>query len=223
MADEEYINARDLVALAIFPLPNAVLLPGSLLPLHVFEPRYRDLTRDVLDGSRLMGVPLLRPGFESNYDGRPPVYPTTGIGRIIACEELPDGRYHVLLRGLARARIEQELPIERSYRQVRADLLGDAPVDDREQLGSYHQQLVALCDRLSLAMDHGGAQLRELVRSERQPGLCADMVAAALVQDIGERQRLLETADPIARVARTAEHVGRLLIELGPSHTELPN
>ena len=76
-------------SLPIFPLPNCVLLPGGLLPLHVFEPRYRELTRDCLAGHQLMAVARLRPGYETTYYGRPPVYERCGVGRIICSEELP--------------------------------------------------------------------------------------------------------------------------------------
>src|SRR6266404_2412978 len=75
-----------LAALPIFPLPNCVLLPGGLLPLHVFEPRYRELTRDCLAGHQYMGVARLRPGYESTYYGRPPVFGRFGVGRIICSE-----------------------------------------------------------------------------------------------------------------------------------------
>jgi Lon protease-like protein len=76
-----------LSSLPIFPLPNCVLLPGGLLPLHVFEPRYRELTRDCLAGAQLMGIARLRPGFETTYYGCPPVYERCGVGRIICSEE----------------------------------------------------------------------------------------------------------------------------------------
>src|SRR5262247_1745178 len=112
------IRPETLEALPIFPLPNCVLLPGGLLPLHVYEPRYRELTRDCLAGHQLMGVARLRPGYETSYYGRPPVFEKCGIGRIICSEELPDGRYTLLLRGVARAEIARELPGERCYRVV---------------------------------------------------------------------------------------------------------
>src|SRR6185295_13942516 len=74
----ESVDVDALAALPIFPLPNCVLLPGGLLPLHVFEPRYRELTRDCLAGHQLMGIARLRPGFETAYYGRPPVYEKCG-------------------------------------------------------------------------------------------------------------------------------------------------
>src|SRR3569833_1614396 len=115
-----------LAELPIFPLPNCVLLPGGLLPLHVFEPRYRELTRDCLAGHQFMGIARLRPGFETTYYGRPPVYERFGVGKIICSEELPDGRFALLLRGVARVELARELPSERAYRRVEARVLADA-------------------------------------------------------------------------------------------------
>jgi len=108
-------NPAALTSLPIFPLANCVLLPGGLLPIHVFEPRYRELTRDCLAGHQLMGVARLRPGYETSYYGRPPVYEKCGVGRIICSEELPDGRFALLLRGVARAEIARELPSPHNY------------------------------------------------------------------------------------------------------------
>src|SRR3954470_16845445 len=118
-----------LTSLPIFPLPNCVLLPGGLLPLHVFEPRYRELPRDYLGTHPLLGVARLRPGFEQSYHGKPPVYERFGVGRIICSEELPDGRFALLLRGVARVEIARELPADRAYRLVEARTLQDASVD----------------------------------------------------------------------------------------------
>jgi Lon protease-like protein len=206
-------------ALAIFPLPDAVLLPGGLLPLHIFEPRYRAMTRDCLDGSRVMAIARLdgdeRPG------RRPPVCPSIGLGRIIASDELPDGRFLIVLRGIARARIERELPATRPYRMVRASLLEDV-AGDPARARSLHGQLVAMCDRLAQTLDRGGDELRALAHSARSPGECADAVAAALIMEPTERQRLLETRDPVERLERTADHVGRLVCQLAPC-TGRPN
>jgi Lon protease-like protein len=214
MRDSE-LEPGALASLPIFPLPNCVLLPGGLLPLHVFEPRYRELTRDCLAGHHLMGIARLRPGFEATYYGRPPVYDRCGIGRIICSEELPDGRYALLLRGVARAEIARELPAERTYRLVEAHLLADAPCD-RAHAKDHHSRLIALCDRLAEVIDQGGPQLRDLVRSFESPGACADAVAAALIMNPDTRQELLEACDPMVRLERTLGHVSQLLCELAP-------
>jgi Lon protease-like protein len=204
-----------LTSLPIFPLANCVLLPGGLLPLHVFEPRYRELTRDCLAGHQLMGIARLRPGYETAYYGRPPVYEKCGVGRIICSEELPDGRFALLLRGVARAEIARELPSERNYRLVEARPLDDASYD-LQDAHDHHRRLIQLCDRLAEVIEKGGSQLRDLVRGFESPGACADAVAAALVMDADARQELLEARDPMVRLQRTLGHVSHLLCELAP-------
>jgi Lon protease-like protein len=204
-----------LSALPMFPLPNCVLLPGGLLPLHVFEPRYRELTRDCLAGHQLMGVARLKPGYQSGYHGRPPVFERFGIGRIICSEELPDGRFALLLRGVARAELARELPDDRAYRLVEARMLIDT-CRDRAEAHDHHQKLVMLCDRLAEVLEQGGPQLRDLVRNFDDPGACADAIAAALVMDADARQELLEAIDPTVRLQRTLGHVSHLLCELAP-------
>jgi Lon protease-like protein len=192
-----------------------VLLPGGLLPLHVFEPRYRELTRDCLAGSQLMAIARLRPGYETSYYGRPPVYERCGVGRIICSEELPDGRFALLLRGVARVEIARELPPARAYRQIEARMLEDAPCDQSEAQDT-HRKLIQLCDRLAEVIEKGGPQLRDLVRSFEDPGACADAIAAALVMDADARQELIEACDPMVRLQRTLGHVSHMLCELAP-------
>ncbi len=204
-----------LSALPIFPLPNCVLLPGGMMPLHVFEPRYRELTRDCLASHHLMAVARLRPGYETSYYGRPPVYERCGVGRIICSEELPDGRFALLLRGVARIEIARELTVERSYRMVEARVLPDACNDPVEAF-DHQRRLIALCDRLAEVIDQGGPQLRDLVRTFQTPGACADAIAAALVMDVDARQELLEACNPVVRLERTLAHVSHMLCELAP-------
>jgi Lon protease-like protein len=204
-----------LANLPIFPLPNCVLLPGGLLPLHVFEPRYRELTRDCLAGHHYMGIARLRRGFEATTYGRPPVYERFGVGKIICSEELPDGRFALLLRGVARVELARELDTERAYRMVEAKILSDITHDQNDAL-DHHRELVKLCDRLAEVIEAGGAQLRDLVRAFESPGMCADAIAAALVMDADARQELLDAVDPMVRIQRTLGHVSHMLCELAP-------
>ncbi len=90
----------------IFPLPNVVLFPNVFLPLHIFEPRYRQMVEDALKGDRIIGMVLLRPGWEGNYEGRPPVYPIGCAGVITHAERLPDGRFNIVLRGMEKFRVD---------------------------------------------------------------------------------------------------------------------
>ncbi len=109
--------------------PNATLFPLAKLPLHVFEPRYREMTRYVLDHQRVLAVARLKPGYEASYAARPPVYEICGVGRVVNDQALPDGRYNILLEGVARVRIIEEHPPEQSFRIVRAEALHDRTTD----------------------------------------------------------------------------------------------
>jgi Lon protease-like protein len=213
----ELIDESLLSAVALFPLPNVVLVPGSLQPLHIFEPRYRDMTRDVLAGSRLLAMARLKPGYEADYHGRPDVYRIVGIGRVIASDELDDGRYNILVRGLARAELDEELPAAHLYRQIRARILTAGTPPEPAVLAAMHQKLIMLCDQLAMTLDQGGEQLRELVRTDGSPSGCSDVVCAALVTNIDHRQRFLEMSDPMERLTFAIQYVGRLLAEFGPS------
>src|SRR5215213_7213388 len=104
----------------LFPLPTVVLFPNVFLPLHIFEPRYREMVADALAGDRVIGMVLLRPGWETNYEGQPPVYPIGCSGVITHSERLADGRYNIVLRGVERFRIVEE-DHGRSYRRAIVD------------------------------------------------------------------------------------------------------
>lgn len=196
--------------LGIFPLPSAQLFPHTLLPLHVFEPRYRALTRDCLAGSRLMAVALLKPGYEPRYAERPDVHPVCGVGEIVEHRRYPDGRYDILLRGLGRVRIVRELPPDEPYRLVEADRL-DEPFAEGPHVIAAHQALLVLCDRLAAALPDGGETLRALAREEDDPCACADVLCAALITEPDERQEALEALDPIDRLDRASAAAALLL------------
>src|SRR5829696_2396771 len=93
----------------VFALPNVVLFPRAVLPLHIFEERYRAMTADVIVGDKTVAMALLKPGWEKSYHGRPAIEPVVCVGRILSHEKLPDGKYNFLLQGVQRARIIAEL------------------------------------------------------------------------------------------------------------------
>jgi Lon protease-like protein len=196
--------------LAIFPLPHAQLFPHALMPLHVFEPRYRALARDCLAGSRRLAVAALEPGFEADYEGRPPVKKVCGVGEVVAHHQHPDGRYDLLLRGSARVRIIDELPPDEPYRLVRAEVLEDL-YHPGADLALARRSLVHLCDRLATALPSGGETLRALARQEDDPAATVDLLAAALVTEPSARQELVEQLDVAARIDRVAQVIAEVL------------
>ena len=202
---------RTTQALKVFPLPSAVLLPHAVLPLHIFEPRYRALVRDALAGDKVMALAQLEPGWEGQYGERPPMQPMMCAGLIIWHEELPDGRYNILLQGVARARLLEELPSENLYRQVRVQLLpdGDYQGPEEEQL---RQAVFELAGRVPASF----AENLLPVVARTQGGALADVVAAAVVPEPERRQELLCELDVRTRLEAVLDDVGELIARLSP-------
>jgi len=115
----------------LFPLPNVVLFPNVTLPLHIFEPRYREMVADALDGDRIIGMVLLRPGWEKDYEGRPGIYGVGCAGLITHADRTDDGRYNLVLRGLEKFRIRQE-DHQRSYRVAEVEPILE-PINERDR------------------------------------------------------------------------------------------
>jgi len=112
----------------LFPLPNVVFFPKTYLPLHVFEPRYRHMVRDAVSTHRMIGMVLLKEGWEFDYEGRPPIFPMGAVGRMVAVQNLSDGRFNVLLQGLRRFEIQDEIGLE-AYRQGSIEVKDFAPLE----------------------------------------------------------------------------------------------
>src|SRR3954469_2065435 len=125
--------------LPLFPLPNVVLFPNVFLPLHIFEPRYREMVGDAMSGDRMIGMVLLRPGWEQHYEGRPPVYPIGCSGLMTHAEQLPDGRYNIVLRGFERFRIVSE-DQTRQYRRAQIERLAEHPLDNDDRAAIRRQR-----------------------------------------------------------------------------------
>ncbi|MBI4716021.1 MAG: LON peptidase substrate-binding domain-containing protein [Nitrospirae bacterium] len=102
------MNASLPSTIPIFPLPQVVFFPGTYLPLHIFEPRYREMVRTSWLGDRMIGMVLLREGWERDYYDRPPVFPVGCAGRIISLQPLADGRFNLVLEGIRKFEIEEE-------------------------------------------------------------------------------------------------------------------
>ena len=196
------------LTLAIFPLPDVTFFPHTMLPLHVFEARYRAMITDALARDRKIAVVRLKPGFEASYAGKPPVFPVAGAGEIVSWERLATGRYNILVKGEWRVRIERELPTDTLYRIVTAQ-----PLDDVEPTGDVSPALARirdLCGRLLQALDRPSDLLDAALAADQKPGVIADRIAAAVVPDPDLRQELLETRE----VARRLERLGGALQDL---------
>ena len=185
--------------LPLFPLPNLVFFPETRLPLHVFEPRYRQLVTDIVDGDKRFGIVLLRPGWEADYFGTPAVHGTGTIGEIEQAVPLDDGRFNILVRGQVRFRIIGEVTGE-PYRSARVIA---QPQQNRDASDSYAQRtwLAELATQyLRYLPDQGGVPEIETVGLEA----LTNALIMSLNLDVEEKQRLLENDDLLAR----AEQIG---------------
>jgi Lon protease-like protein len=175
----------------LFPLPNVVLFPQMSMPLHIFEPRYRQLTADALAGDRLIAMTLLRPGWESEYEDRPDLYAVACLGRITDEQRLPDGRFNIHLRGLCRVRILQEIESSQLYRSAKVQVLSERPAtsDIEKQLRSQMLQVVPdWCQKQKPAPE----VLTKVIESNLPFGVVCDVLGFCLPLPMEFKQRLLE-------------------------------
>lgn len=175
----------------LFPLPDLVLFPHVVQGLHIFEPRYRQLLADALAGDRLIGVVLLQPGFEEEYDGAPDIEPIACLGRIGWHEKLSDGRFNLRLRGLSRIGLTEELPTDRLYRIARAELIPDVAPADLQRLKALRRNLAETV--LPRFGGEGAAhqQLLELFTGDEPLGHVCDVLSYALPLPMEMKQALL--------------------------------
>jgi Lon protease-like protein len=196
----------------IFPLPNVVLFPHTLLPLHIFEARYRQMLADCLAGERRLAVVLLKQGWEADYYGRPPVCSVAGAGEIVASEGLPDGRSNVLLKGLGRIMIEGEIPSPKPYRIARASWLQDVYRSGSEgDLASGVDRLRHLCGELVSQLPEPVPALLEILTQRDSPGVFVDRLSSLVMREPEERQRLLELSDVQQRIAEVIAYLEALV------------
>ena len=173
----------------IFPLEVTMLFPGVSRPLYIFEPRYRAMVADALKGDRIIGMTTLKPGYETNYAGRPPIYEIGCAGVITDFQELPDGRFNIVLDGLVKFRVTGE-DSSRPYRLARVEAMPEV-LDDagKAALRTERQRLEALITK-------GGTSK---IPPEMTDEEMVNMVAQHLPLDLAERQTLLELTSVLLR------------------------
>jgi Lon protease-like protein len=192
----------------LFPLPNLVQFPHVVQPLHMFEPRYRRMTADALAGDHLLAMVLLRPGWEADYEGRPPIYPVACLGKIVADRRLEDGRYHLLLRGLSRVRILEELQDGRPYRSARVELLAEVPPGDAGVEQALRARLWEKLPGWFPAQEPVTEQLQKLMKANLPLGMLGDIFISALPLEPAFKQQLLETLSVEVRLHKLLERLG---------------
>jgi Lon protease-like protein len=180
-------------AIPIFPLEDVMLFPDMSVPLHIFEPRYKAMVADALKGNRIIGMVLLRPGYEKDYERSPSVFQVGCAGVINEVEELPNGEYNITLGALTKYRITRE-EASKPYRIARVTAIADTTADaDKTALHARRQRLEALvresAGRMGLGATPDGISDEALVNGISQ---------LARIDEL-DRERLLEQPTPLAR------------------------
>ena len=198
----------------LFPLPNLVLFPHVMQPLHVFEPRYRDLLEDALEGDRLIAMAILQPGWESDYEGRPPLYPIACLGRVTTHHRLEDGTYNVLLLGLRRVRLLRELEPIRSYREAEVEICEDYnPPQTATIRGLLHRRLRDAFLKIVPMMPEAQEQLDQLLGTDVALEMLTDVISYMLELDLPDKETLLAQVDVHRRAELLLKHLSAAAAE----------
>jgi Lon protease-like protein len=196
----------------LFPLPNLVLFPGIIQPLHLFEPRYVQLIEDAIAGDGLIAMAHLRPGWEPSYDRAPPIYPTVCLGRIMTYSRLEDGRYNMLLRGLRRGRVVREIASDRLYRLAQVQLVPQATGEGEADMSAVEvrlrRQFLQFC-RHDASLDFQA--IESLLNRPMPLENLIDLIAFSLDVAPELKQAVLEADSLVARLRWVARELDQSL------------
>jgi ATP-dependent Lon protease len=192
----------------LFPLPNLVLYPHVMQPLHVFEDRYREMLEDALASDRLIAMALLEPGWEPDYDSRPPIAPYACLGKIMAHHRLEDGRYNLLLMGVERVRIVRELDPPRAFRRAEVELNRERCLDSSPQhCEELRRQLLSAFQHFLPSRCQVPEQLQELLAEQMPLGMMTDLAAYALPLELQLKRQLLAECRVDVRAQLLIDHL----------------
>lgn len=179
----------------LFPLPRGVLYPQLVLPLHIFEARYREMTADALAGERLIAMALLRPAPDDVYLTKSaPIYPVVSLGHIVTHERLDDGRYNIVLRGLCRARLCDEPATDHAYRIGRLEPLKDVYPDQSPAFWRRCRAAMLAAFRRRFPQLLGCAELQQAVKDDLSLGVLCDLLCSSLpLTPLESAEMLMET------------------------------
>jgi uncharacterized protein len=202
----------------LFPLPNCVVFPGVVQPLHIFEPRYLEMIAETLSDQSVLAMALLKPGWEKDYYGFPEVYPLVCVGKVIAHEKMEDGKYNLLLHGVARANVVVEARRD-LYRVARLEPCFDVAGSGTTPLMITQRKVLHdLLEQTALKDLTVTPTLKPLFSdAEISTARLLDLMAYTFVQDIPTKQRLLEELDPVRRGELVLRQMVTLAAQLGAS------
>lgn len=209
MADETSIRVNFGRPMPLFPLAAVSLMPHAVLPLHIFEPRYRRMVADALDGPGQIAMAIFagpQALWEAEYEGSPPLRPAVCVGQIVQHHQLPDGRYNIALHGVCRARIQTELRDEDElvsavYRQARLEPVGIEAIDESTLADARGRILNALTETSLADLSDAETVVRHLRDEDVPTSAILELISFSLFNDPELRYALLAEGDVHRRAA----------------------
>jgi ATP-dependent Lon protease len=195
----------------LFPLPNVVMFPHVILPLHIFEPRYCAMLEESLATDRLIAMALLLPGWENSPEKKPAIAPIACLGKIISHTRLPDERHNIMLAGLRRCAIQKELALKKPFREAKVDLLDDHfPAEGASARAGLQRKLLdafrSFVPKTSLAQE----QFEQLLAQQISLGMLTDIVAFTINMPLPLKQQLLSELNVDRRAALLLESLQQM-------------
>jgi Lon protease-like protein len=185
----------------LFPLPNVVFFPKTYLPLHIFEPRYCQMVEEALAADRMIGMVLLKEGWEQEYDRNPATYEIGSVGKIVRSQRFDDGKYDIILYGLKRFTVRDE-KFEKPYRQAKVELFTEPDAQPLPDL--LKQNLVELLTQFYDELN-GGEEMESILELGLEDDALISTLAAGLPFTVLEKQFLLEAETLYRRSRRLAD------------------
>ncbi len=180
----------------LFPLPDLVMYPSNVLPLHIFESRYREMLEDAIRGDGLITIATLTPGYERDYYSRPAIASAVCVGRVVAHEKTKQGTYNLMLAGLKRARVKHEIEPVRAFRRAAVELIDDLSLEVDNRSRKLGEQLA---ERFLGIVPSAREFFEPLMQRAATLALITDIVAFHLPLDTELKLQLLAEADPVHR------------------------
>ena len=186
----------------LFPLPNLVMFPHVMQAMHIFEPRYRSLFEEAISDDQLIALSVLAQGWEVDYEGRPALEPMACLCRIATYQRTPEGTYNVLLLGVRRIQLQEELPPTKPFRAAEAKIVEDhvPPHFSAEEIVGLQQQLLMSFKRSMPKIPSSYEQIDELLGSQITLGMLADIVAYTAELNSSTKLSLLKMSNVVDRV-----------------------
>lgn len=207
MSEQQTISVNFARPMPVFPLATASMLPQQVLPLHIFEPRYRQMLDHVLDGAGQIAIAVFQGDrWKSEYHGNPPIRPYVCVGQLVQHERLPDGRYNILLHGICRARVIREIPPDENHQYRRALLEPVGTNPDEQPLDAVRHRLRSALSSGPLKQMTACEPVLQYLDNEEVPtSAVLELVSFTMLGDPDTRYRLLAEPDATRR-AQIVEH-----------------